>query len=109
MVRKLLFAVLVVLLFAGCEGYPKTDESGFATDSCGRRIKYVNQSFMMKDTVSFSSSPVWVVDIDSCEYVIVDRGITHKGNCKFCRERVASVVVNPDPVNIGTTEWNFGY
>lgn len=25
--------------------------------------------------------------IDSCEYIIYDRGIAHKGNCKFCKER----------------------
>ena len=25
--------------------------------------------------------------IDSCEYLFYDRGVTHKGNCKFCKER----------------------
>lgn len=24
---------------------------------------------------------------DECEYVMTRRGITHKGNCKFCEER----------------------
>ena len=25
--------------------------------------------------------------MDSCEYVVHDRGITHKGNCSFCTKR----------------------
>lgn len=36
---------------------------------------------------------VWsakVVEYDSCEYVLIfgdSKGITHKGNCKYCEER----------------------
>ena len=26
-------------------------------------------------------------DIDSCEYIAWAGGITHKGNCRFCKER----------------------
>lgn len=32
-----------------------------------------------------------VVEIDSCEYIVAHgkffNGLTHKGNCKFCKER----------------------
>lgn len=34
-----------------------------------------------------------IIVIDNCEYIIIDestaytRGITHKGNCKYCQER----------------------
>ena len=28
-----------------------------------------------------------IVIIDSCEYIIYGRKLTHKGNCKYCIER----------------------
>lgn len=35
---------------------------------------------------------LWIEVIDSCEYVIYKSnaagGVTHHGNCKYCRERV---------------------
>lgn len=32
-------------------------------------------------------SNVYVVEIDSCEYLVNHYRMAHKGNCKFCRER----------------------
>ena len=29
----------------------------------------------------------YVYEVDSCEYIIFGHGFTHKGNCKFCKER----------------------
>lgn len=36
---------------------------------------------------SMLGSTVYVVEIDSCEYLVNHYRMAHKGNCKFCRER----------------------
>jgi len=33
------------------------------------------------------NSTYTIVTIDSCEYILFDRGISHKGNCKYCKAR----------------------
>lgn len=33
------------------------------------------------------SGAIHVVEYDNCEYVLYNRGIAHKGNCKYCAER----------------------
>jgi hypothetical protein len=40
---------------------------------------------VMKDTYGGSSFRIMVVD--SCEYVYLNNWFTHKGNCKYCKER----------------------
>jgi len=49
-----------------------------------------------KGSTSIMSQPYEVV-MDSCEYVRYDRGITHKGNCKFCakreEERIRKIII----------------
>ena len=34
-----------------------------------------------------TTNEVGVFEFDSCEYITLYRGISHKGNCKFCAER----------------------
>lgn len=41
---------------------------------------------MHKGNADRMSQPFEVV-MDSCDYIFYDRGITHKGNCKFCVKR----------------------
>lgn len=41
-------------------------------------------------TIPYTSplgTDLYTVIIDSCEYINYDRGLAHKGNCKFCAER----------------------
>jgi hypothetical protein len=44
----------------------------------------------------YNSETPYVMEIDNCEYLVIEicsgasiinKGITHKGNCKFCAER----------------------
>ena len=36
---------------------------------------------------SVAPSTPRVIVIDSCEYILWNYGLTHKGNCKYCAER----------------------
>ncbi len=38
----------------------------------------------------YFGSPIEILTIDSCEYIYIGndtRSLTHKGNCKFCKQR----------------------
>lgn len=41
--------------------------------------------------VSYGNAPLKIVEVDGCEYLFGEWGnatvLTHKGNCKFCKER----------------------
>lgn len=39
------------------------------------------------DTIETMNNTLSVAMIDSCEYILLSDRLTHKGNCKFCRER----------------------
>jgi hypothetical protein len=48
-----------------------------------------NTEFVVKG----GNSPLIIVEVDSCEYLLGEWGnatvLTHKGNCKFCLQRFA--------------------
>lgn len=66
--KKLLVLLMVVIFLSGCE---TTIESS-----------------KIKET--YNGSSIQVYTIDSCEYIVLNhdyRSLTHKGNCKFCKQR----------------------
>lgn len=34
-----------------------------------------------------TTQDVGVFEYDSCEYITIYSGVSHKGNCRFCKER----------------------
>lgn len=70
--NKLLLATLI-LVFSSCNTNP--NEYKFPTSTTNSYVHYGINTFVH----------------DSCEYVIYygtqKGGITHKGNCKFCKQR----------------------
>ena len=34
-----------------------------------------------------TTQEVGVFEYDSCEYITIYHGVSHKGNCRFCKER----------------------
>ena len=34
-----------------------------------------------------TTQEVGVFEYDSCEYITIYSGVSHKGNCRFCKER----------------------
>jgi len=71
--KKTLFSFLaIILLLCSCDN--KTKEGSFSINTIGDYN---------------------IVEIDKCEYIEYDQGLieyrvyslTHKGNCKYCKER----------------------
>lgn len=79
--RHLFYALLVAVIFCGCQQETVNKVEHFYGDS--------------KATEIFNGVNYQIVEIDSCEYIIGrDNGgynggyfLSHKGNCKFCTER----------------------
>jgi len=59
--------VVILAIFAGCDKKKPGTQSG--------EMEYINGVL------------IYTLTYDSCEYVKISEGITHKGNCKFCKER----------------------
>ena len=81
--RKIIFILLAAVLFCGC---------------CEQRndIGHVRKQKEVRQVTSNYNTTYNVVEIDSCEYLVNHSdtyygydviSITHKGNCKYCRER----------------------
>ena len=56
------------------------------------------------DNTNTNTSTTTIVEIDECEYVQFRTymnyyGITHKGNCKFCKKRLDELI-HPKPSNL---------
>lgn len=68
--RHFFYALLVAVIFCGCEGNVKPTSTPYILDG-GLGVK--------------------IFVIDSCEYIKIEAGNatwgSHKGNCKFCVER----------------------
>lgn len=43
-------------------------------------VKYIKHQTTTQD--------VGVFEYDSCEYINIYSGVSHKGNCRFCKERI---------------------
>lgn len=63
--KKLLFLVLLAMIMVGCE-----------------EAKNPDGSINAKRSIDFN-----IIRVDSCEYIKYYKGIAHKGNCRFCKER----------------------
>ena len=74
--KKILLLFLIIITSCDCN-CPSSQEETSQKDNSVRKLEdYV-----------WSSK---VVEYDSCEYVLIfgeSKGITHKGNCKYCEER----------------------
>lgn len=46
---------------------------------CGSDVKYTKHQT--------TTQSIGVFEYDSCEYITIYQGISHKGNCKYCKER----------------------
>lgn len=46
-----------------------------------------NRDSIQTQMSSAPSSGYSTIMIDSCEYIVWNQGLAHKGNCKFCAER----------------------
>ena len=72
-----IYLILIAFIFFGCKE---------VNTNRGNRG---NSGFV----ISEGTSPLQLVEIDSCEYFFGEWGsnsttvLTHKGNCKFCKQR----------------------
>lgn len=58
---------------------------------CAERTEYKNNQLAIEGQPGVR--PVQFVEIEGCEYILLgDRNITHKGNCKRCREELKKLV-----------------
>ena len=64
--KKILFLLLVVMVICSCETNTNSHE--------------------LKD--AYGGQHFTVVEVDSCEYIINGNWFAHKGNCKFCTQRL---------------------
>ena len=56
--------------------------------SCGPSSEEIKDMSINKTTYNeMLNTRIVITTIDSCEYVILEVGITHKGNCKYCKTR----------------------
>ena len=60
--KKIILLVLTALMMAGCSD-----------------VKYTKHQTTTQE--------VGVFEYDSCEYITIYHGVSHKGNCRFCKER----------------------
>lgn len=60
--KKIILLALTALMMVGCS-----------------EVKYTKHQTTTQD--------VGVFEYDSCEYITIYSGVSHKGNCKFCKER----------------------
>lgn len=63
MAKKLILLALLAVITAGCESDVKYTKNQTTTQSVG------------------------VFEYDSCEYITIYHGVSHKGNCKYCAQR----------------------
>ena len=65
--KKILFLVCIAFLTASCE------------DQFLKDVKFTKGRPHLRGLAVF--------EYDSCEYVLVYKSVTHKGNCKYCKQR----------------------
>ena len=57
--------------------------------SCETNVKQTH----IKD--KYRGSEFVILEVDSCEYIMISnnsRSLTHKGNCKYCKERLEKLL-----------------
>ena len=60
--KKIILLAFTALIMVGCS-----------------KVKYTKRQITTQD--------VGVFEYDSCEYITIYSGVSHKGNCRFCKER----------------------
>ena len=60
--KKIILLALTAFMMVGCS-----------------EVKYTKHQTTTQD--------VGVFEYDSCEYITIYSGVSHKGNCRFCKER----------------------
>lgn len=76
-------ALLAATIFCGCGESSTTTQTTY--------VKSINS--LGKFPYNSNIDELTVVEIDGCQYIVCnaysnrDRAITHKGNCKFCKDR----------------------
>ena len=73
---KKLFVLLTMLLTAACSSTNLSD---------------IKTAIIVRNSPVYKieGTPIYLVILDSCEYYYAgfSNGLTHKGNCKFCKQR----------------------
>lgn len=76
---KTFFILLVICCFSSCESW-------LPQSNLDKQTKTI-----LLTPVNINGYEIFLVEYDSCEYLISGSGysqmMTHKGNCKFCAER----------------------
>lgn len=71
-----------------------------ACDLCSPRLPQTHTRNLGKFPFNESTDQMTVTEIDSCEYIVFNSFsnhepvITHKGNCKYCLERLNKLIYN---------------
>lgn len=63
--KKIILLVLTALMMVGCDKLPNKT-----------RQEKIDEMYAEKTFI-----------VDSCEYILFWKSSTHKGNCRFCKER----------------------
>jgi hypothetical protein len=76
-----------------------------ALNSCGQPAVNLKEDIVIESTLGVfpygTIDQLKVIVIDNCEYIVTnslrvkDPVMTHKGNCKFCKERNTHICNNP--------------
>jgi hypothetical protein len=99
MKKILLAAILSLILFSCVQQTPQTGDSIVLSKEEYESLKrstepeYPRLIGEVKTDENDNSREIFITSVDSCEYIGTvgdnngDDFLTHKGNCKFCRER----------------------
>lgn len=55
--------------------------------SCGQSAEEKQTQTKRMKFIDAAGVNVYLTEIDSCEYLITNKGLIHKGNCKYCKYR----------------------
>ena len=57
--------------------------------SCTKNIKKSDTNF------TYNGQDIIILEVDSCEYIMMSNNsntLTHKGNCKYCKQRLEKLI-----------------
>ena len=54
--------------------------------SCTKNIKKSDTNF------TYNGQDIIILEVDSCEYIMMSNTLTHKGNCKYCKQRLEKLI-----------------
>jgi hypothetical protein len=74
--KKILLLFLIIITSCDCNCPPSPSQEGTISQENNSVKKLEDYAWFIQE-----------LEYDSCEYILVNKGITHKGNCKYCEER----------------------